>query len=578
MLQRMVMAFLFAAPIPAQQWARYRGPGDLLPPGQGGRADGIGVDLTVWQFAWEFQRDSLVPPLLPSAPGPQVTAAAVLALVEGCKVDDVQLQVLSMWGLARLAREDDAAAKALHEIVLGGALKQPAPLGEVAALALGLGARGDMAAVDALRQLANDTAKGRALVGAKAVPERTRCYALYGIGLAAEGHADPALQFRVLAAVERLLLPTADTAMPVRIAALHALLLVQLKAAPTLSGPALQMLDQQWGIEEPAGPWSIRAQVPLATAAMLKPEDKDAVAWRKRFADALTLDSTRNPVRRSCAQALGNLVGIGDAEAVDVLREVSKSSKDNQTQYLALFALGKLGGKEGTAWSLRELAARDFMAKPWLGLGIAAGYAARNEVAPPEVTIEIAKFASSPNPNLFAAFVTSQGLCQATDAAPRLRDALQQQARRGELAACYGTALGLLDYMDALPTLTKVAGAASSPLLCNEAMSAMARIDPAASHEVLCGWLLDAKETPLRRFAAATALRGQADEATVTALARTLSSASASLEDRQLAAFALGSIGDGSPRHWSARLAASIDYRSATPELVGLPFGVLRLP
>jgi len=61
-------------------------------------------------------------------------------------------------------------------------------------------------------------------------------------------------------------------------------------------------------------------------------------------------------------------------------------------------------------------------------------------------------------------------------------------------------------------------------------------------------------------------------------LTRTLAEANAPLGERRFAAFALGSLCDRSARHWSAKLASSIDYRGATPVLVGLPNGVLRLP
>lgn len=62
------------------------------------------------------------------------------------------------------------------------------------------------------------------------------------------------------------------------------------------------------------------------------------------------------------------------------------------------------------------------------------------------------------------------------------------------------------------------------------------------------------------------------------ALLATLADQNAATEDRQMAAMALGHLGDTAPRHWSAALARAIDYRSATPVLLGYPNGVLRLP
>lgn len=54
--------------------------------------------------------------------------------------------------------------------------------------------------------------------------------------------------------------------------------------------------------------------------------------------------------------------------------------------------------------------------------------------------------------------------------------------------------------------------------------------------------------------------------------------AKAAVGARQLAAMALGHLGDLGARHWSEVLARAIDYRSGTPVLLGLPNGVLRLP
>ncbi len=69
---------------------------------------------------------------------------------------------------------------------------------------------------------------------------------------------------------------------------------------------------------------------------------------------------------------------------------------------------------------------------------------------------------------------------------------------------------------------------------------------------------------PSARYAAAAALRGDADAQTVAPLVRRLTDTKGSAEEARIFAFALGSVCDRAPRHWSARLAAAIDYRSAT--------------
>jgi len=564
---------------PAQDWVRHRGPGDLLPPALGGAANGM-ADLTVWQFAWEFQRDALTAPRRVGEPLPApVLDGVVSALRAQSGAGDAELALLSLWGLARMARRDEGVGKTLREVVLGAALKRSAPVGEVAALALGLAAHGDKAAIAALRDLANDTAAGRAFGDQAAVPERTRCFALYGLGLAAENGHDAELQFRVLAAVERLLLPTADTPTQVRIAALHALLLVQLDAAPNLPGPALALLEQQWSLVEPKQLLSVRAQVPLAAAAMLRPADAAAEQWRHRLLVAVAAAETAPAVTRSCAQALGRLCRPIDETTCAVLREVAKTAKDTQTRNLAFFALGTIGGAPNEAWLMDQLGAKGagFLDRPWIALGLGAGSVWRGEAVGTGMVATLEQAVKTPNPTVFGAFALGLGLARSRSSAPLLAELLRRHTRKGDYAAPFCTALGMVGDAEAIPLLQEVATVGTEPQLCAEAMAAMALLGP-AGEAALRDVLLDATVAGRPRHAAAAALRGRADVRSVDSLARTLAEASAPIEQRRFAAFALGSLCDRSARHWSAKLASSIDYRGATPVLVGLPNGVLRLP
>lgn len=562
----------------AQDWARYRGPGDLLPPQLGGATKGM-ADLTVWEFAWEFQREALQPPLAAGAAlAPAVLAPAVAALRAGALDPDEALATMSLWALARLGREHDEAGAALRQLVGETLLQRPAPIREVAVLGLGLAARSGQEAIANLRDLASDTAAGRKLAGVPEVPERLRCFALYGLGLAAAGDRNPELQFRVLAAIERMLLPGVGTPPQVRIAALHALVLLQLDAAPALSAPALVLLDHQWSLEEPAQHLSVRAQVPLAAAAMLRPADADAAVWRERLVEALQ-KPTANAVTRSCAQALGRLCRPADEEAGEVLRSAALSAKDQQTRNLAFLALGLIGGPAHEAWLLQQLGANgtSFLYRPWIAFGLGAGTAMRAEPASAELLAGLVAGARSPNPAVFGAFAVSLGLVGARSSAADLAGLLRRHAAKGDMASSLAAALGGCGGSDDLPLLEQVSGGIAAPRLLATAMAAMAGIgEPGITS--LRGVLLDDKAPIERRGAAALALRGRACAPSQAALVGILIDGKQSAAARQFAAMAIGSLNDRSPRHWSARLAAGIDYRSATPVLVHSPYGVLRLP
>lgn len=101
----------------------------------------------------------------------------------------------------------------------------------------------------------------------------------------------------------------------------------------------------------------------------------------------------------------------------------------------------------------------------------------------------------------------------------------------------------------------------------------LAAVLPTIRREAVVDPVLDFRE----RFG--QGLPGSGDTAArVASLLNTLADASAGAADRSLAALALGHLLDPGARHWSADLARAIDYRSATPVLIGLPNGVLRLP
>ena len=582
---RVVFVLLSFVPVQAQEWLRYRGPGELLPPQLGGDAGNM-ADLTVWEFAWEFQREALRPERPTLAPLPDSLLDAVVPPLQAAsRAADEELALLSLWGMARIAAHHDRAAKDVRDLVLTSALRRPGPVGEVAALALGFAARNEAVAHKALVALAHDTVDGRALVAAAAVPERTRCFALYGLGLAAEVDARADVQFRVLAAVERLLLPEAVTPPQVRIAALHALTLVHLDAAPNLPGPALRLLEQQWSLEEPTQLMSIRAQVPNAVAAMLGREDGASEVWRERFRTALQNDGTSIGVRRSCAQALGRLcrrydgAASPDGQYSEALRAVATNNRDGQTQYLALFALGVIGGAENRSWLCDQLAARGRLRHPWLALGLGCGVVLQGQAVDAEFVAVLQRAAqATKDPGLLGGIAVGLGLCGAKDTAPVLRDLLQQNLRKDPAAAALCFALANVEARDATDALRELAMATASPDTAREAMLAYGRLGGEAAHAQLTAWMLDPSLDRTRRYAAAVAQRGQSEPKATAALVRTLGDAASVVELRRLAAFALGSLCDRSARHWSAKLAAAIDYRGCTPALVGAPNGVLRLP
>lgn len=492
-------------PLRGQMPFHDRGPGELLSP-QLRAATPLPdmVDLTRPEYLWAFHRDALLPPAAWPALPKDVLAQVVTALARTAATTsaDAGLRWQSLWALARCARHEVTAAKELRGLAQDLRLLQAdGPLGEVAAVAIGLALHDEPKLLDALVSLATD---------AKA-NERRRAFACYGLGLAAQESSAATVQFRVLAAVEHVLLAGNAAPAEVRIAALHALALTRIDIAPALPAPALRLLEQSWNEAPPpaATPLDFRAHVPIAVATLVTPGAPDAEAWRERMAAGARATGGSLSVPRSCVLALGALcrpwreASDADARHGELLRELATQARDLQLRYYATFAMGLAGGEQHRAF-LRERLGGRAIERPWAAIALAA--------------------AASREPTVDEEAVTAIARVQAATKDPSYQAVYEQALTVARRAAVTDPAVSFLErYRQPLPA----AGDAANPV------------------------------TEL--------IRGLLDPAT-------------SLEQKCLSAVALGHLADASPRHWSTRLARSIDYRNATPALLGLPHGVLRLP
>lgn len=477
-----------------------RGPGELLPPPlrRGEPAGRLDADLTWPTFLWAFHRDSLLPPTevvgLPEGTASRIAAA----LLAASRSPDEELRWQSLWALARIARHDPALSAALRARVLGeGLLRGAGTVAEVALVAAGLAARGDGEVLAALSAIATDAE----------APARNRAFAFYGLGLAAQESREPVVQFRVLAAVERSLLPAREDSAEVLVAALHALALTRIDVAPGLPPPALELLERAWREDAPPGPIDFRAHVPVAVAALVDRDDAAAESWRERFVAVVDEGGPSWSLARSCVLALGSLCrpwedpGSAGAARGEWLRGVAGHARDLQQRNYALFAMGLAGGARHREFLEAQLGG---FSRAWAAFGLAALSArlpARDEAM-------------------------QRALEQA---GAKIRDPAVRESLLAALRVVRREPVG----------------------------------DPAAAFLARYGVPMPGAGDP-----AAGAVE----------LVATLADDAAPLERRRLAAVALGHLADPAPRHWSARLAHAIDYRSGTAVLLARPNGVLRLP
>jgi len=364
----------------------FRGPGELLAPELRSEPSPLTdmADLTLPEYLWAFQRERLMPPGAAPALAADEQAAVVAALLAASRSVDEQLRWQSLWALARIGRNDAAVGKQLHARVgeraaPGGlVLEQAGAVGDVGCLCVGLAARGEHAVLKSLATIAHD----------EQLDVRRRAFAFYGLGLAAQESSRVDVQFRVLAAVERALLGERRAPDEARVAALHALALLRVDAAPKLPGPVDQLLARVWDEQHEADEkaFAFRAHVPFAIAAVCAPGTERALGWCERLGSAAQERFVHRAVARACVLALGRLAGpwrdeqSPGAETGELLQRLAKSARDLQSKYFALFAMGEAGG-ELHVRALEQALAGSQLARGWAAFGLVASVRGDREAA-----------------------------------------------------------------------------------------------------------------------------------------------------------------------------------------------------
>jgi HEAT repeat protein len=226
----------------------------------------------------------------------------------------------------------------------------------------------------------------------------------------------------------------------------------------------------------------VQAHVPTAVARLLGREHPLAPRTAAVFADELAAKSGRrgsHAVAQSCALALGRLAqpGDGDGGAGDAIGEllldVARGHRDQQTRAFAMLALGQIGGARNRT-ALLELIERGGQAqRSWsaLALGVLAwnhGEAGRATtgrfVADRLVRDTLGDAAGeAKDPILAGAVAIAAGLAGATEAAAPLRQRLRTNHTSERLAADLASALGLLGEPAALEELRALVARDDTP-------------------------------------------------------------------------------------------------------------------
>lgn len=459
---------------------------------------------------------------------------------------------------------------------------------ETAALALGIDGRA--AGLPALLALVRDDGEGRRLLGNEAVPERTRAFAAYGLGLLAHGSGDAAVKQLVHDALAPLLLDQKSTSRDLRVAAMQGLGLL----APDLSRAAdkrllWQTLGELWQFYDAdlgRGSELLQAHVPTAVGRLLgRGDGPDHRAAKTRLLAEIGGKSKRHvTVQQSAAQALGMLAlppeqAEDDAAISQQLVRYYQDGPDQQARRFCVIALGRIGGERSRETLLKLYAtANKSTEKPWVALAL--GLCAHASKERGEIDLVVAKLllddlGHTANNDTQAAMAVALGLCGWRDAGERVQELLLKNERAETLAGYLCVALALLDYREATPTLTDiVVRSVRRPFLLLQAAVALGRLgDKDAA--VLLQKLMRDNDSAAALAALAQALGNIGDRRSIEPLRQMLVDQDLTRLARSFVAAALGSVGDKAALPWNSWLAVDVNYAAAVDTLTDGNSGVL---
>ncbi len=589
-----------------------RGPGSVAT----GGPDSQGLDS--WETWWHFNKDPYLElkravarttftsggaDVIPSSSTTAIPSRdlvrqrivpALAHLLESERANDITTGALV--ALARIGEPADLPpeSSAIPRLVLALADANQ-EIAETAALALGI-SRSE-AAIPPLTDLLAADARGAKLVGNKEVPARTRAFAAFGLGLAAER----AGQNRTRQMVARALIDALDDR--------RANPDVQVAAAIGLS---LDPIDIE-PIESTSAPWISRQTVlrhlirfysdprnhrlvrAHAATALARLAEVAPAPLRTEVAELLLIALRKeakleNEIVLSCIQALGRLADAGSGAIDRKVRAAlvhTLDDSDPQARSFALIALAEIGARPGggeevgtgeppgeqecRAALLNEVLRGKSTSKPWaaLALGILERRLMDRGAKPSDPARQVLRewLASARGRNEVGAGAIALGLCRETKAETMLRSRLadtNEDTGQGYIAL----ALGMLGSADAAPALRDlVKGSSYRPALLEQAAEALALLGDKQTAPEIARLLGEARGLAAQASLAA-ALGFIGDARSVDPLLALIARKDLQASARGLAAAALGGVADESPLPWHSTISCGLNYRACTASLL----------
>jgi len=588
-------------------------------PTTGPRGVPIGIDLTKWQFWWEFNKDPFIN-LKDSIHASIITTGSDEFFMGGSRRNEgkdtmkpSESEVLNKV-LPSLKRKMDTTDQ---RDIISSCLVAMAKIGrnhrdfnildemkvrlssrdqeirETAALAMGISQLPE--ALEYLPDLAKDTSKGRKLVNRPSVDNRTRAFSCYGLGLLAHSTNNSDVKWRCYITLREVLKTSikrgvVDRNIPV--AAINGIRLLQPYAGgnakdANLLTQAVHTLYIYYTKDVGQGEQMIQSHIPPAIAQLIgRDGDKDN-KFKDRFVKDLKTNGRARETYQSAVIALGMLTYPPEINKVhkkysDELLKYYKKGKDPQARNFALMALGKIGGNYNRNNLLIAFdKGSKAMVKPWaaISLGVLA-FETNSEGAEIDYTIGNALHRSLKeikNDETKSAIAVALGLCKFRDAADSIELLLSQYRNRDELAGYLCISLALMGNDRSIDRISNIVEMAiRRPDLLKQGAIALGKLGDKSVTTELQQMLRSDKHRNVAKLSAIAAALGYiGDRRSIDPLLRMLNDESITPLSRAFAAVALGGVADKESLPWNSKIAVDMNYRAAVETLTNQSTGIL---
>ncbi|MFK7740970.1 MAG: HEAT repeat domain-containing protein [Planctomycetota bacterium] len=602
------------------------GPAAGRSPTTGGRGVQITTDLTRWAFWWEFNKDPFIRLREEVLDGGPVTGSDDFYLGGTRKSsardslrpsrEDIMGEILPalkkaidstdqrdinsscMVAMAKIG-ENHPEFK-LKDVFVPRLAKGDQEVRETAALALGIAAIAGEDEMTMLVDLALDKGKGKEASGGS-VNNRTRAFAVYGLGLVANRTSNVEIKKQAFEAMKAVLDDKSISDRNVQVAALNGMGILNIgsstDAEKMLLTEVVDRLEQFYMQKVGAGRNLILAHCPPSIVKLIGRDHERSDHFKQLFAadlqDKGKIKRGGNEISQSCALALGQLCKpytdkkSPDAEYSKLLLNMWSKHKDQQTKFFSMLSLGFIGGEKNREVMIKAFdKAGKVLQKPWCALALGVYSHLKYEeqkardISPSAETFigetlyeELKK---SRNPDLRAALAIGLGLTKFQEASDLMRKLMQENQQQEEMAGYLAIGLALMDDKRSVDTIKDVVDKSSRRFsLLQQAAIALGKLGDKSIAERLQALMTDGEPNLAKLSSIASAIGFIGDRRSIQPLKDLLFDDQLGELSRAFAAVALGGIADKELLPWNSKLGTNMNYRAAVETLTNGQAGIL---